>query len=91
MAVSEQLKALVGQMPDPDGRGMFTENVDKEKIEKAIAAIHAGGDDVEALRGSGVEELAHDRPLEDLGLRPGKLYRNQRHVGIRTLTPSRAS
>jgi hypothetical protein len=45
MAVSEQLKALVDQMPDPDGRGMFTENIDKEKIEKAIAAIHAGGRD----------------------------------------------
>ena len=45
MAVSEQLKALVDQMPDPDGRGMFTENMDKEKIEKAIAAIHAGGRD----------------------------------------------
>ena len=29
MAVSEQLKALVDQMPDPDGRGMFTENIDK--------------------------------------------------------------
>jgi HEAT repeat protein len=45
MAVSEQLKALVEQMPDPDGRGMFTENIDKEKIEKAIAAMHAGGRD----------------------------------------------
>lgn len=43
MAVSEQLKALVAQMPDPDGRGMYTENIDKEKIEKAIAAIHQGG------------------------------------------------
>jgi hypothetical protein len=45
MAVSEQLKALVEQMPDPDGRGMYTENIDKEKIDKAIAAIHAGGRD----------------------------------------------
>ena len=45
MAVSEQLKALVGQMPDPDGRGMYTENIDKEKIEKAIASIHGGGRD----------------------------------------------
>jgi HEAT repeat protein len=53
MAVSEQLKALVDQMPNPDDRGMFTEKVDKDKIEKAIvdkerieraiAAIHAGG------------------------------------------------
>jgi HEAT repeat protein len=43
MAVSEQLRALVDQMPDPDGRGMFTENIDKEKIDKAIAMIHEGG------------------------------------------------
>ena len=43
MAVSEQLKTLVEQMPDPDGRGMYTENIDKEKIEKAIDAICKGG------------------------------------------------
>jgi len=43
MAVSDQLKALVDQMPKPDGRGMYTENIDKEKIEKAIAAIYKGG------------------------------------------------
>jgi HEAT repeat protein len=30
-------------MPDPDGRDMFTENIDKEKIEKTIAEIHKGG------------------------------------------------
>jgi hypothetical protein len=42
MAVSEQLKRLVEQMPDPDNRGMFTENIDKEKIDKTIAAIAAG-------------------------------------------------
>jgi HEAT repeat protein len=45
MAVSEQLKALVDQMPNPDGRGMFTENVDQDKIEQAIAAIAKGGRD----------------------------------------------
>lgn len=45
MTVSEQLQALVAQMPDPDGQGMYTQNIDKEKIEKAIAAIHAGGRD----------------------------------------------
>lgn len=45
MTVSEQLTALVAQMPDPDGRGMYTENIDKQKIEKALAAIHAGGRD----------------------------------------------
>lgn len=43
MAVSEILKSLVDQMPDPDGRGMFTTGVDKERIEKAIAQIYAGG------------------------------------------------
>lgn len=43
MAVSEQLKSLVEQMPDADGRGMYTENIDQEKIEKAVAAIHEGG------------------------------------------------
>lgn len=43
MAVSAELKALVEQMPDPDSRGMYTENIDKAKIEKAIEAIHQGG------------------------------------------------
>ena len=43
MAVPEKLKALVDQMPDPDGRGMYTENIDKEKIEKTVAEIHEGG------------------------------------------------
>ena len=61
MAVSEKLKALVDQMPDPDGRGMFTENIDKEKIEKAIAQIHQGGQAnvqglVEMLGEPGTEE-----------------------------------
>lgn len=43
MAVTEQLKRLVNQMPDPDGRGMYTENIDKQKIEQAAAEIAAGG------------------------------------------------
>ncbi len=43
MSVREQLKQLVDRMPDPDGRGMFTEDVDKDRIDQAIAAIHAGG------------------------------------------------
>ncbi len=43
MAVSDKLKALVAQMPDADGRGMYTTNIDKDKIEKAVAAICAGG------------------------------------------------
>lgn len=43
MAVSTELKALVDQMPDPDGKDMYTENIDKELIEKAIAGIYEGG------------------------------------------------
>ena len=43
MAVSTELKALVDQMPDPDGKDMYTENIDKEVIEKAIAEICEGG------------------------------------------------
>jgi len=43
MAATEQLKALVDQMPDPDDRGMYTQKIDKERIEKAIAAIYGGG------------------------------------------------
>lgn len=45
MAVSEQLANLVDQMPDADDRDMFTTNIDKERIERAIAAIHEGGRD----------------------------------------------
>ncbi len=45
MAASEDLKKLVKQMPDPDGRGMFCTNIDKAKIEQAIAAIAKGGKD----------------------------------------------
>lgn len=43
MAVSDKLKSLVAEMPDPDDRGMLTANIDKEKIEKAVAAILEGG------------------------------------------------
>lgn len=43
MADNQQLQKLVDQMPDPDGRRMFTQNMDKEKIDKATAEIFAGG------------------------------------------------
>jgi len=43
MTASLQLKSLVDQMPDPDKRGMYNTDIDKEKIEKAIAEIHKGG------------------------------------------------
>ena len=45
MSVSTNLKELIAQMPDPDNRGMFCTNVDKSKIEKAIAEISRGGKD----------------------------------------------
>lgn len=40
---SEKLADLVGRMPDPDERGMYCTNIDKEKIEGAIAEINGGG------------------------------------------------
>jgi len=43
MAVNENLKKLVDQMPDPDSRRMFTKDMDKEKIERAVAEIFKGG------------------------------------------------
>ena len=43
MAISEQLKKLVDQMPAADRRGMYTEDIDKEKIEKNAASIASGG------------------------------------------------
>jgi predicted nucleic acid-binding Zn ribbon protein len=43
MAVPEKLKHLVEQMPDPDERRMYCTNIDKEKIEAAIAEIAKGG------------------------------------------------
>jgi hypothetical protein len=45
MPVSENLKDLIDQMPDPDRQGMFCTGIDKEKIERAIAEIQKGGKD----------------------------------------------
>ncbi|MEE8452993.1 MAG: HEAT repeat domain-containing protein [Thermoguttaceae bacterium] len=61
MAISDQLKNLVAQMPDPDGRKMYCENIDKEKIERTTAEIHKGGRDnvaglIEMLGEPGTEE-----------------------------------
>lgn len=44
MAPSAKLKTLVNQMPDPDDRGTYA-NMDKAKIETAMAEIHKGGRD----------------------------------------------
>ncbi len=43
MASAEQLQSLVAQMPDPDRRGMYTENIDKQKIEAAVAELAKDG------------------------------------------------
>lgn len=42
---SSALVALVNKMPDPDQRGMYCADIDKEKIEGAIANILKGGRD----------------------------------------------
>ncbi|KPJ76779.1 MAG: hypothetical protein AMS14_01670 [Planctomycetes bacterium DG_20] len=44
MAASEKLQSLVDQMPEPDNRGTYG-NMDKERIQKAVAEIHRGGRD----------------------------------------------
>jgi hypothetical protein len=46
--MAEQLSALVAlvnKMPEPDDRGMYCTDIDKDKIENAIARIHKGGRD----------------------------------------------
>lgn len=43
MAASEKLKSLVAEMPDADDRGMYTKNIDTDKIERAVAEIAKGG------------------------------------------------
>jgi len=40
---SSTLADLISQMPDPDERGMYCTDIDKERIEKAVAEIHRGG------------------------------------------------
>lgn len=42
---SAELVELVNQMPDPDERGMYCTDIDKDRIEKAVAEIHKGGRD----------------------------------------------
>jgi len=63
VAVPEKLKALVDQMPNPDGRGMYCTDIDKDKIENAVAEIYAGGrENVLGL----VEMLAKPGSSEDV-------------------------
>ena len=42
MPASDELKALVNRLPDPDQRGMLS-NINKEKVESVIVEIHKGG------------------------------------------------
>lgn len=44
MKPSLKLSSLVARMPDPDERGTFSE-IDKDKVEQAVAEIHQGGRD----------------------------------------------
>ena len=41
--LEEILKRLVAEMPDPDQRGLYCTDIDKAKIEKAIAEMHKRG------------------------------------------------
>jgi hypothetical protein len=43
MKPTSQLAALVDKLPAPDHRGMYTEDIDKDQIERTIAEIHRGG------------------------------------------------
>ncbi len=61
MAISEKLQSLVAEMPDPSGVGMLTDNIDKEKTDRAVAAIFQGGREnflglIEMLGEPGTEE-----------------------------------
>lgn len=40
---SKKLAELVSRMPDPDNKGMYCKDIDKDKIDGAIAEIHLGG------------------------------------------------
>ena len=45
MPTREQLRALVDEMPAADDRGMYTKQIDKQRIEKAVAEILRGSRD----------------------------------------------
>ena len=71
MPASAELKALVEQMPNPDKRGLFSQ-VDKDKVEKAIAKINEGGR--ESVLG-----------LIDLLVEPGKGDDHKAHYALHAL------
>ena len=72
MAVSEELQALVAQLPDADNRGMYTENIDKEAIEATIASLFQGG-------------AAFVRGLVDMLDEPGTHANLKPHYGLHCL------
>jgi hypothetical protein len=43
MSAADEVHKILDRLPSADSRGMFTESIDKEAIDKAIAEIHAGG------------------------------------------------
>ena len=93
MKSSSKLTSLVNQMPDPDGRGMYCTDIDKDKVEKAVAQIHRGGRnnviaiiDMLVPPGQGNDVKAH-YALHCLALHVCKLDDdNQRRRFARTVT-----
>ena len=80
---SSALVALVNKMPDPDQRGMYCTDIDKEKIEGAISDILNGGRDnilgvIDMLvePGKGDDAKAH-YALHCMALHVCKLERNR--------------
>lgn len=43
MVSNQEFRSLVDQMPAPDSKGMYTENIDGQTIETTLAAIYRGG------------------------------------------------
>jgi hypothetical protein len=87
MAISQELKTLVAQLPDADGSGRYTENIDKEAIEKTIAAIHEGG----AAFVAGLVEML-DQPGTQENLKPHyALHCLANHVLVVRDEPARAA
>jgi len=81
--VSKKLAELVNRMPDPDDRGLYCTDIDKEKIESTIAEIQRGGRrnilgiiDMLLEPGAGDDVKAH-YALHVLGLQACKLDDDQ--------------
>lgn len=89
---STSLAELVSRLPDPDQRGMYCTDIDKDRIEKTIAEIYKGGRkniigiiDMLVPPGKGDDVKPH-YALHCLVLRVCKLNNgNQRRVFAKTL------